>query len=113
MDHAAYGDPYRGRGHGSAVDVAHVSAACGALLTLDQAELSRKLREMGFGAIVSSESRKEKSATVGVNSAKPGATRARGSMDATVWQIMEWESARSTNLRGRVRHFQVQRRAQT
>lgn len=53
QDHAEYGDPYEGVATVQRCgEVAHVSAACGALPVSDQVELSRKLREMGFCAIV-------------------------------------------------------------
>ena len=52
-DHAQYGDPYEGVATVQRCgDVAHVSAACGALPISDQCELSRMLREMGFAAVV-------------------------------------------------------------
>lgn len=51
--HAEYGDPYDGVATVQRCgDVAHVSAACGALPISDQVELSRALREMGFCEIV-------------------------------------------------------------
>lgn len=53
QDHAAYGDPYDGVATVQRCgDVAHVSAACGKLPISDQVELSKRLREMGFAAIV-------------------------------------------------------------
>ena len=51
--HEGYGDTYEGVATVQRCgDVAHVSAACGKLPVTDQCELSKRLREMGFGAIV-------------------------------------------------------------
>ena len=51
--HAQYGDPYEGVATVQRCgDVAHVSAACGALPICEQVKLSRELKEMGFSAIV-------------------------------------------------------------
>lgn len=51
--HAQYGDPYEGVATVQRCgDVAHVSAACGALPITAQVELSRGLKGMGFSAIV-------------------------------------------------------------
>ena len=51
--HTGYGAPYDGVATVQRCgDVAHVSAACGALPLDAQVELSRTLREMGFSAIV-------------------------------------------------------------
>ena len=52
-EHTGYGAPYDGVATVQRCgDVAHVSAACGKLPVTDQAELSKRLREMGFSAIV-------------------------------------------------------------
>lgn len=52
-EHTKYGDPYEGVATVQRCgDVAHVSAACGRLPMFDQVELSKRLREMGFAAIV-------------------------------------------------------------
>ena len=51
--HTGYGAPYVGVATVQRCgDVAHVSAACGALPLTDQCELSRLLRGMGFTAVV-------------------------------------------------------------
>lgn len=51
--HTGYGAPYEGVATVQRCgDVAHVSAACGALPIADQMELSCALRGMGFSAIV-------------------------------------------------------------
>jgi len=53
QEHTGYGDPYEGVATVQRCgDVAHVSAACGVLPISDQCELSKRLREMGFAAIV-------------------------------------------------------------
>jgi hypothetical protein len=52
-DHAQYGDPYEGVATVQRCgEVAHVSAACGAMPIAAQVELSRVLKGMGFSAIV-------------------------------------------------------------
>lgn len=51
--HTGYGAPYDGVATVQRCgDVAHVSAACGALPISDQCELSRLLRWMGFTEVV-------------------------------------------------------------
>lgn len=51
--HEGYGDPYEGVATVQRCgDVAHVSAACGALPIRDQCILSGMLKGMGFSAIV-------------------------------------------------------------
>lgn len=51
--HTGYGAPYDGVATVQRCgDVAHVSAACGKLPISDQVELSKRLREMGFVAVV-------------------------------------------------------------
>ena len=52
-EHAQYGDPYAGVAVVQRCgDEAHVSAACPQFPLVDQVELSKTLREMGFVAIV-------------------------------------------------------------
>lgn len=52
-EHAQYGDPYEGVATVQRCgEVAHVSAACGAMPLHEQIELSRLLKGMGFWAII-------------------------------------------------------------
>lgn len=52
-EHRIYGDPYDGVATVQRCgDVAHISGACHSLPLKDQIELSRKLKSLGFVAVV-------------------------------------------------------------
>lgn len=52
-EHRMYGDPYEGVATVQMCgDVAHISAACNNLPLRDQVELSRKLKSLGFVAVI-------------------------------------------------------------